>query len=177
MITLKVSLRTCFCAMQNQGSASKKRKREPTKSMSLLSISQPPLTKKFKTKRNIDENTSISRPDQVYRTASYLKRSLRQFIQTLRRQISHPLKLKSEQKFVCKRLKLFDQHYVLNLYQCLWQSYLDDGSEHGQWPVNRSLFFKIENIIKLLFLFPRINSLKWPTQRILNSVKNLYKTI
>ena len=122
---------------------SNKRKREPVRSVSQFSISQPPLPKKIKNKKqNIVKKSSISIQDRIYRVASYLKRLPRQLIQTLRRQMGRPLKTKSERKFIYARLQLLDQQYALNLHRSLWQSYFDLGFEHGQWPV--SILFSLD---------------------------------
>ncbi|CAF1430022.1 unnamed protein product [Adineta steineri] len=59
---------------------------------------------------------------------------------TLRKHLNHPLKKRSEQKFVCSRLHLFDEEFALDLDRYLWQSYLEIGSQQQQqqqpqvWP-------------------------------------------
>ncbi|CAF2261936.1 unnamed protein product, partial [Rotaria magnacalcarata] len=68
------------------------------------------------------------------RVASYLKRPSRLLIQALGRQLNHPLKAKSEHKFIYSRLKLLDLQFCLNVHQSLWQSYFDLGYEQHQWP-------------------------------------------
>ncbi|CAF5189613.1 unnamed protein product, partial [Rotaria magnacalcarata] len=78
--------------------------------------------------------TSVPNPDKVYRVAFYLKRSPRLFIQALGRQLNHPLKIKSEHKFIYSRLKLLDLQFCLNIHQSLWQSYFHIGYEQHQWP-------------------------------------------
>ncbi|CAF3383223.1 unnamed protein product [Rotaria socialis] len=127
---------------QNIKKTSIKRKREPARSLSQFSISQPE-PKKIKKKENIIQ-TSVSNPDKVYRVASYLKRSPRLFIQALGRQLNHSLKAKSEQKFIYSRLRLLDLQFCLNIHQSLWQSYLDLSYEQHQWPVSvhRSLDYE-----------------------------------
>ena len=119
---------------QNIKKTSNKRKREPIRSLSQFSISQP-VPKKVKKKQNIIQ-TSVPNPDKVYRVASYLKRLPRLLIQTLGRKLDHPFKTKSEHKFIYSRLKLLDLQFCLNTHQSLWQSYFDLGYEQHQWPVS-----------------------------------------
>ena len=114
-----------------------KRKREPVRSLSQFSISQP-VPKKVKKKQNLIQ-TSVPNPDKVYRVAVYLKRSPRLLIQALSRQLNRPLKTKSEHKFIYSRLKLLDLQFCLNIHQSLWQSYFDLGNERHQWPVSLHL--------------------------------------
>ncbi|CAF1953820.1 unnamed protein product [Rotaria magnacalcarata] len=125
MIQLTIAL------SQNIKKTSIKRKREPVRSLSQFSISQPG-PKKLK-KQNIMQ-TSVLNPDKVYRVAFYLKRSPRLLIQILGRQLNHPLKTKSEHKFIYSRSKLLDLQFCLNIHQSLWQSYFDLGYEQHQWP-------------------------------------------
>ncbi|CAM4840320.1 unnamed protein product, partial [Rotaria magnacalcarata] len=124
--------KTIITLNQNIKKTSIKRKREPVRSLSQLSISQPE-PKKVKKKQNIIQ-TSVSNPDKVYRVASYLKRSPRLLIQALGRQLNHLIKTKSENKFIYSRLKLLDLQFCLNTHQSLWQSYFDLGYEQHQWP-------------------------------------------
>ncbi|CAM4976010.1 unnamed protein product [Rotaria socialis] len=124
--------KTIITLKQNIKKTSIKRKREPVRSLSQFSISQPE-PKKVKKKQNIIQ-TSVPNPDKVYRVAFYLKRSPRLFIQALGRQLNHPLKTKSEHKCIYSRLKLLDLQFCLNIHQSLWQSYFDIGYEQHQWP-------------------------------------------
>ena len=119
-----------------------KRKRELVRSLSQFSISQP-VPKKVKKKQNLIQ-TSVPHLDKVYRVASYLKRIPRLLIQTLGRQLDHPIKTKSEHKFIYSRLKLLDLQYCLNVHQSLWQSYFDLGYEQHEWPVSVHLSHDFE---------------------------------
>ncbi|CAF3467602.1 unnamed protein product [Rotaria socialis] len=130
--------KTIITLNQSIKKTSIKRKREPVRSLSQFSISQPE-PKKVKKKQNLIQ-TSVPHLDKVYRVASYLKRIPRLLIQTLGRQLDHPIKTKSEHKFIYSRLKLLDQQFCLNIHQSLWQSYFDLGYERHQWP---DYFYKI----------------------------------
>ncbi|CAM4955562.1 unnamed protein product [Rotaria socialis] len=130
--------KTIITLNQSIKKTSIKRKREPVRSLSQFSISQPE-PKKVKKKQNLIQ-TSTPDPDKVYRVASYLKRSPRLLIQALGRQLDRPLKTKSEHKFIYSRLKLLDLQFCLNIHQSLWQSYFDLGYEQNQWP---DYFYKI----------------------------------
>ncbi|CAF4563699.1 unnamed protein product, partial [Rotaria magnacalcarata] len=124
--------KTIITSNQNIKKTSIKRKREPVRSLSQFSISQP-VPKKVKKKQNLIQ-ASVPNPDKVYRVAFYLKRSPRLLIQALGRQLNHPLKAKSEHKFIYSRLKLLDLQFCLNVHQSLWKSYFDLGYERQQWP-------------------------------------------
>ncbi|CAF4086380.1 unnamed protein product, partial [Adineta steineri] len=146
---------------------SKKRKRDTLpkektynvpKSASTLSVLQPS-TKKMKKKKNKnkkDENKKKRRrrrrqqqqrtrkmkniiKNKKYQQAGYLRASWQTLMNTLRKHLNHPLKKRSEQKFVCSRLHLFDEEFALDLDRYLWQSYLEIGSQQQQqqpqvWP-------------------------------------------
>ncbi|CAF4483059.1 unnamed protein product, partial [Rotaria magnacalcarata] len=124
--------KTIITLNQNIKNASIKRKREPVRSQSQFSISQP-VPKKVKKKQGLIQ-TSVPNPDKVYRVASYLKRLPRLLIQALGRQLDRPLKTKSEHKFIYSRLKLLDLQFCLNTHHSLWQSYFNLGYEQNQWP-------------------------------------------
>ncbi|CAM4973951.1 unnamed protein product [Rotaria socialis] len=124
--------------VNKESNISNKRKREPVRSLSQISISQP-ISKKVKKKQNIIR-TTIPNSDKVYRVASYLKRLPRLLIQALGRQLDQPLKTKLEHRFIYSRLKLLDLQYCLNIHESLWHSYFDLGCEQQQWPDD---FYKI----------------------------------
>ncbi|CAF4201285.1 unnamed protein product, partial [Rotaria sordida] len=48
--------------------------------------------------------------------------------------LNYTFKKDDEQRFIYNRLHLFDEDYCLQVEQQLWQSYLDIGKQHGQWP-------------------------------------------
>ena len=117
--------------------AANKRKRESVRASSQHSLSQP--TRPKKSKNQQVPMSSVTDHNNVYREAPYLKVSPRLLLHALRRTPDDVFQTKSEQDFVYTRLKLFDQHYSLDLHRSLWQSYLDLGSEQQLWTVSRDL--------------------------------------
>ncbi|CAF1578045.1 unnamed protein product, partial [Adineta steineri] len=132
---------------------SKKRKRDTIpkektynvpKSTSTLSVLQPS-TKKMKKKNKKRRRRRQQRTRKMkkiiknknYQPSGYLRASSQALMNTLRKHLNHPLKKRSEQKFVCSRLHLFDEEFALDLNRYLWQSYLEIGSQQQQpqiWP-------------------------------------------
>ena len=85
----------------------------------------------------------------------YLKRSPLILFRILREQLHLLLKDKSEQEFIHDRLRLFDQHYCLEVELKLQQSYLDSGLQQHRWPVKGFLFLLRSHKIDVFY---RINS-------------------
>ena len=114
-----------------------KRKRESVRASSQHSLSQATRPKKIKNQPVT--MSPIMDQNNVYQEAPYLKLSPRLLLHALRRTPDDIFQTKSEQNFVYSRLKLFDQHFSLDLHRSLWQSYLDLGSQQQLWTVSRDL--------------------------------------
>ncbi|CAF2989662.1 unnamed protein product, partial [Rotaria sp. Silwood2] len=113
------------------------------KSSSQLSFFQSS-TKKMKKKNKKKKNKKKKKRRQRkikniikninHRQSAYLKVSWNSLMNTLRINLKHPLKKSNEQKFVYRRLHLFNEEYTLDLNRYLWQSYLDIGSQQQPQP-------------------------------------------
>ncbi|CAF3586434.1 unnamed protein product, partial [Adineta steineri] len=109
------------------------------KSTSSISLAQPLMKKTKKENNKIIIDSSIIVIDNNimntnYRRPLYLIQSPPLLFKKLGTRLKYFLNKEHEQKFIYIRLDLFDQHYYLQVYQHLWQSYLDIGLQQHIWP-------------------------------------------
>jgi hypothetical protein len=135
--------------VKNPTKQSIKRKRDQSqklnnsiKSMSQLSISQGG-SKKAKNSTNEsmssdDNNSNQSSQNNctLYKPSKYLKMPRKLLLHSLCFQLNYSLKKKKEHRFILSRLRILDQQFCLDQIRCLYQTYIDLGSQYQIWPVS-----------------------------------------
>lgn len=91
--------------------------------------------------KSFDEDNDIP----FCNSSKYLKMSQNILLNSLRLQLNHPIKRKSEQQFILSRLVLFDKQFCLTQTHELYQTYLDFTSKyHEIWPVNHVIIVELK---------------------------------
>ncbi|CAF4535104.1 unnamed protein product [Rotaria sp. Silwood2] len=81
-------------------------------------------------------------PQMICRPSKYLKTiPLNVLYRIISIQINHKLRTSQEKAFIQLRLCIFDALFCYDLHRCMWQSFLDMGSQYQIWP---------EHVIKMV---------------------------
>ena len=127
----------------------KRKRREPVpdmlrtapKSTSQLSISQERPSKKGKksTAPTAGQDGDATAPNvngNVCKPSKYLRMPRKMLLYSLRLQLLHPVKSKTEQEFVLRRLKLLDEQFCLEQIRYLYQIHFEHGAKFHMWSVS-----------------------------------------
>lgn len=126
-------LRTTETRARNKRRASTKRKRMLTSSSSRSLVQRSPKRRKPPSDEPLLHAASLVPIHD--RPPNYLTKSPAILYQALRLQLQHKLNKKAEQRFLSRRLQLFDRQYRLEMHRQLWHSYRRLGTAYQIWPV------------------------------------------
>lgn len=106
--------------------------------------------RKCRAQRRSDVKSHTNKPtDQLtlYKPSKYLKMPKKLLLQSLRLQLNyHPLKKKSEQKFILARLTTLDQQFCLDQLHRLYRTYYEQGVQSQVWLVSFKIYFALISI-------------------------------